>query len=111
MTEFEALKKTATVWQWLAEHPEATKEDAYRILKLPLDKNLCALCEYDEQFDTGEYCPDCLLAGLWLNGCCSGDSPYRIWVNSEDQAKVTQAAWDIADYAFHLIDELQRSLA
>jgi hypothetical protein len=105
MTEFEVLKKTATVWQWLAEHPGATKEEAYRALNSPLDRNLCSLCTH-----AVDYCPDCLLRGLWPDGCCHRGSPYYVWSNSEDPDERTRAAWVITNYTFHLIEELQIAL-
>lgn len=103
MTKKEALEICIKMWNWLAEHPLATKDDAIDALDLPPMQNDCAACHYALAQRTGRnsicnYCP------VWdstegYEVCLKEE--YGRWLNDEDGA-----AKAIADRAQKKLDDL-----
>ena len=99
MTERESLEITIRMWDWLAENPTASKNDAIHALglNLKMEGSGCALCAYVEQecgtesldedwFD----CTICPMLDFWLSfseeenkeipsACTHPMTPYSCW--------------------------------
>lgn len=92
MTDRETLEKTLELWKFLRKHPEATKELAYRILKMREDLFFCPLCEQARIGDTSNPdCNKCLLYGFWpdKNKCINPVSIYYRWTNAQNRISRT----------------------
>ena len=111
MTDIEALEKTILIWDWLAQHPDASKLSAYQALDLTEDDSACPLCI--QATPEGETCADCILCLLhhiWPDGCwVPPDSPYYIWQYGPVFQSIA-GAQAIADAARIKLSEVERDL-
>jgi len=87
LTLEQALKGTARMWHWLAQHPDMSKSRYFAAnphLKVP--EHLCYCCAYDTQHRLKKEapCSCCPLISLWPEneGCLSLSSPFHIWLNN-----------------------------
>lgn len=104
------LEQCKSMWAWLADNPQATKEEYFAAHpSLPKPYNSCWACEFDEVF----YCrpvresggnifandilachPRCVLTNVWPNGCNKESSPYYVWDKHvrRNSPKITRSA-------------------
>lgn len=110
MDVIEALNKTATLWTYLAKHPYASKQDAYRVLHLTTDLNDCPCCQF-ARFETKRGpavdCSICPLKYLWPQGCCKYDSPYGVWMSYRNTPGGSRSANQIVRAALTRIKDLR----
>ena len=109
MTEIEALKKTQSLWRFLAIHPECIKEDAYRVLGLEKDLYLCPVCEYTKKGNHPD-CSICLLKDLWPGNCecMTSDSLYYQWCYTKDLDLRSLFAHRIAAATMYKLEEVYK---
>lgn len=96
-----ALQKCLTLWQWLEQHPEANKAEAYSALNLERDLCSCPACQYavdvleqlrsDYQQDN-ERCDFCPLYPETDKHCENDGEPYAIWAYSFHTTKENSTA-------------------
>ena len=80
MTKIECLEKMVKLWNYLATHPEQTKESGYEALDLAPDRESCPCCEYVFTQDHYIACMACPLKRFWVGGFCAAkESAFRIW--------------------------------
>lgn len=100
MTKIEALNYTITLWQYLADHPQAYKRDAILALNMSDDWICgCPCCAYDEQFNDLVACSHC---PIWTceNRCGTRGEAYDKWLNNPKDFPLRSAsAQQIVDLA------------
>lgn len=105
LTRREALEKCYEVWKWLAQNPEASKEDAFEELGLDKMHNNCHCCEYSETHNMNHCLDNCIIKWPTL-GCCMPESPYRKWDNFASIRLSRAAAYNIANLAREALFQL-----
>lgn len=87
----EALLKTKRIWEVLADQPDLSKDEVYKLLSLQKDSHNCPCCQYSRQEteelleETGierEECYSCPLYPESDYGCDQEDQPYWNWVEA-----------------------------
>lgn len=103
--KYDALIKTAVLWEYLAAHPGRGKARAYSDLNFSLDRAFCPVCAYTinraidpciDQSTNRINCNQCPLWFLWPDGCYTDLSPYYEWCVYRGTERATIAARKIA---------------
>lgn len=105
MNDIQTLAKTIALWDWLARYPTRSKYDAYSMLPLTGDMNLCPLCENvriieryaAEIIEEKPDCKRCLLRDFWPDqDCCGTDSDFTKWRYAKTEKERTYHAQKIS---------------
>lgn len=99
------------MWDWLAANPDKFKRDfilAHPDYPRDLHAN-CACCEYDiRQREAAvlpsPWCSNCPLGSLWKNNCLRFDSPYTLWIESDNREDHAKAIADAARAELEKLD-------
>ena len=98
-----AVIYTIEMWTWLAEHPNANKQD------YPKYTAFCAACDYAENFDDFT-CGRCAIEA-WREGDMCNESPsgpYLIWSLSASTTARIKAANKIVELAKESLAQLDK---
>lgn len=118
LTDIEVMEKMVKLWAYLAANPTMAKKDAYKTLKLPLDRSLCPCCAHASGFEELYFfavkCDKCLLKNFWPGYCTGHDTAYIRWLDrdgNDDDAvtrfKISRAAREILKASKDKLKELR----
>lgn len=114
LTDIEVMEKMVVLWNYLAQHPDKSKEEAYKVLGLPRDRSMCPCCAAASNFKTQYFfrtkCENCLLKNFWGGFCTGHDTAYVRWLDRDGHVNGSTSLFRTARAAREILKASQDKL-